>query len=246
MNNTLLTAAAGMKARLESLEVVANNLANSSTVGFKTDEDFYRLFATERARQDPATGNLGWMPVVYGSETDFAQGPLTETGSPLDLALEGPGFFKLEGQGGPLYTRAGSFQSGPDGVLQGPGGLPVLDESGQPFRVPGPGKIEIDPNGDVRVGGFPAGRIAVVEFADPRVLSKAGSNTFAAPPDAQPVPGSRTTVRQGALESSNVSVQTEAVRLIELNRHFEMLRRVASLVGDDMDGRAVETLGRTS
>ena len=117
MDHTLLTAAAGMRSRLETLEVIGNNIANANTAGFKADREFSNLFLGLEA-QSNAQGEFGWMPVVEGSTIDFRQGVLTPTGAPLDLALSGPGFFAVDGPQGPLYSRNGSFHRSPAGRLE--------------------------------------------------------------------------------------------------------------------------------
>ena len=246
VNPALLTAAAGMKARLETLDVLANNLANASTAGYKADAEFYRLFAAARARPDPRTGDGDPMPVVEASATDFRAGPIEETGSPFDIALAGPGFLRLQGPAGDVYTRQGSLIRAPDGRLLGPNGLVAADAEGKPIVLPPNGAVEIAANGLVRVDGQAAGSLVLVEFDNPRALRKAGDALFAAPEEAGVRPAAATAVRQGALEGSNVNPSLSAVRLLSAGRHFELLRRVSTLVGDEMDGRAVAELGRSS
>ena len=108
MDQALLTVAAGMRSRMETLEVLGNNIANAPTSGYKADREFYRLFATAEARLAISPGDRPWMPVVEGSVIDFAQGPLIQTAGPLDLALSGPGFLVVRSPSGDLYTRSGS------------------------------------------------------------------------------------------------------------------------------------------
>ena len=246
MNPTLLTAAAGMKARLETVDVLANNLANASTAGFKADAEFYRLFETAHSRPDPATGDGDPMPVAEASWVNLAQGPIEKTGSAFDIALEGPGFLRLEGPNGPLYTRQGSLARNASGELAGPNGLAILGQDGKPIEIPLNSQVTISADGMIRADQATVGRLPVVEFAEPRSLRKAGNALFSAPAAAEARPAAETTVRQGAIEGSNVSASLAAVRLISANRHFEMLRRAASLVGDEMDSRAVSELGRFS
>jgi flagellar basal-body rod protein FlgF len=246
MDPALLTAAAGMKARIETVDVLANNLANASTAGYKADAEFYRLFQTARSRPDPATGDGDPMPVAEGSSLDLAQGPIETTGSAFDVALEGPGFLELEGPRGKLYTRQGSLGRNAAGELVGPGGLRILGDDGKPIPIPEHVVVSIAADGTIRADSSTIGRLPIVEFDEPRALRKAGDALFTAPAQAQARPAATTTVRQGAIEGSNVSASLAAVRLIAANRHFEMLRRAATLVGEEMDGRAVSELGRFS
>lgn len=246
MNQALLTTAAAMRARLESLEVLGNNMANASTNGYKADQEFYALFLTAQARTDPRTGDAGWMPVAEGSAIDFRQGPLQPTGSPLDLALEGDGFLAVRGpQGQPYFTRAGSLRLDADGGLRTAEGFAVLDTAGEPVKLPRHGEIEIAEGGVIAVDGTPVARISLVEFENRALLRKQGLNVFMAPEGLESHPAAATAARQGAVEGSNVSTPEGLVRLINATRHFEMLRRVSTLIGEEMDGRAVETLGRS-
>lgn len=245
MDQALLTAAAGMKAEIETLEMLSNNVANASTPGYKADREFHRLFLGALSRRDPVTGDSGWMPVVHGAVTDFRQGALEATDSPFDVALEGPGFLAVRAGAAMLYSRGGSLRRGPGGELETVEGAAVLDPSGARIVIPGEGRIEIAENGTLSVAGIVAGKIGVFEFADPGRLTKAGANMFQAPEGVDPATASSTLLRQGVIESSNVNPVEAAVRLITVSRGFEMLRRAATLIGDEMDRRAVETLGRT-
>lgn len=243
MDQALLTAAAGMRAQLEALEVLGNNIANSSTTAYKADREFYRLFVTQFARADPRTGEVSWMPVTQASSTDFRQGPLESTNAPLDLALEGPGFFSVRAGDAEFYTRAGEFHTSAGGELVTANGMQVLDDGGAPIVIPPKGEIDVAENGLITVGGLSVARLGVVEVDQLASLVKAGANLYAAPPDAAPRAAAATRVRQGALESSNVNVAEAAVRLVSATRSFEMLRRVASLIDGEMTRRAIDTLG---
>ena len=246
MDQSLLTVAAGMKARLETLDVLGNNIANASTNGYKADREFYRLFMTERTRFGGDDGRLRLMPVVEGSVVDFAQGPLVTTESPLDVALSGPGFLVIRSPGGLLYTRNGSLQRLVNGDLATVDGYPVLGTDQRSIVLPENGDVQIEPNGRVLVDGLESGRLQVVGFAALQALSKAGNNYFAAADGYPAQPAEGTAILQGRLEASNINASEEAVNLITAGRHFEMMRRIASLIGDEMNGRAVEELGRTS
>ncbi len=243
MNPALLTMAAGMRARIESLETLGNNLANVTTNGFKADQEFYRIFLGENARADPLTGDQNLMPVAEATAINFAQGPLEATGSPLDIALSGPGFLVVEDAGGQaLYTRAGSLRVSPTGRLETPEGFAVRDIEGDSLTLPREGKVEIAENGEIRVADALVGQIQVIELDSRQALRKAGANFFSTGGDT-PNPAAATAVRQGFLEGSNVSPPEAAVRLVQASRHFETLRRAATLISDEMDGRAVERLG---
>src|SRR6266849_3378276 len=133
MDPLLISAASGMKARMESLDMLANNIANSGTSGFKADREFYNLFQQE-------------LPLVENRWTDFSQGTTLATGNPLNLALSGTGFFALNGPASTVYTRNGNFQVSKSNQLETPAGYTlrnVLDQ-GRPIKV--------DPTEDIVVG----------------------------------------------------------------------------------------------
>src|SRR5579864_8741501 len=109
MDPVSVLAAGGIRSRMESLDLLANNLANAATNGYKTDREFYSLFSSNLAEAG-ATGNTSTLPLVDRKWTDFSQGVLQNTSNPLDMGLAGNGFFAVNGPSGPLYTRNGSFQ----------------------------------------------------------------------------------------------------------------------------------------
>jgi len=240
----LLIAAAGMKAQIETLDLLGNNLANSGTVGFKGDREFFRLFRTALIQPDPNTAEARWMPVVQGSVIDFGQGPLTRTEGALDVALSGPGFFATETSDGErLYTRNGAFRLSPQGLLETAEGHRVLDTVGSNITIPAGSEIRVGDRGMIRVNGLNIAQLAVVTFEGQPPVTKAGLSYFQAPEGAAAVPAAEPLVKQGYLESSNVNVPLAAVQLIQTSRNFQMLSRIASLVADEMNGRAVEQLG---
>lgn len=245
MNPAILSAAAGMVARGASLEALANNLANASTIGYKADHDFYQAFRGALA-EPPADGGDAAAPYAAGARIDFRQGPLKATGSALDVALRGPGFLVVEGETGPLYTRAGELDVAADGTLLGPAGLPVVGDDGEPIVLPPTGPASIDAAGVVRAGPAVVGRLRIVEFPENPALARAGGQLLRPLSEEAPIPAERTTLEPGYLEASNVEAAPSLARLLTVTRHFEMLRRTASLAGEQLDGQAVERLARTS
>ena len=245
MDPSLLTVAAGMRAQMETLQVVGNNIANAGTHGYKADRDFYRLFLSAQAQADPLTGQISRMPLVQGSTIDFNQGAFIPTEAPLDVALSGPGFLVVEGPGSELYTRSGSLRRSASGVLETAEGFSVLDSQRGSITIPPNGKIEIGAGGVISVDGLAVAELLLVEFEKGAGLSKVGNSYFRAANGIIPQPAVETSLNQGKLEASNVNVAEEAVRLMLATRHFQMMRRVASLVGNELNGRAVEVLGST-
>src|ERR1039457_868174 len=135
MDPMTVAAVSGLRSRIASLDLLANNLANSSTSGFKRDSEFYGLYTSDEG-QDSTTGDASFtLPVVKRQWTDFSQGTLLPTGSQLDVAISGPGFLAVNGPSGPLYTRNGNLQVSPSGQLATADGYTVRGAGGNPIQV---------------------------------------------------------------------------------------------------------------
>jgi flagellar basal-body rod protein FlgF len=242
MDPLTISVASGLRSRMESLDMLANNIANASTSGYKADQEFYSLYAAPEAA-GPISGP-DTLPVIERPWTDFSQGELQSTGSPLDVALQGKGFFSVNGPSGAMYTRDGSFHLSAAGQLVTRDGYPVRGEDGHPIPLSSATPVEVLPDGTVRQDGQTAGQIAVVDFADPAALGKIGHNYFRpAEGSAAPVPATGYEVQQGRLENSNASSATAAVRLVSVMRQFEMLQKAAAL-GSEMNRKAVDEVAR--
>jgi flagellar basal-body rod protein FlgF len=228
---------------MESLDMLANNIANASTSGYKADQEFYSLYAAPEA-----TGTISGpdtLPVIERPWTDFSQGQTQSSGNPLDVALEGKGFFSVNGPTGAMYTRDGSFHLSLAGQLVTRDGYPVRGADGNPIPLSPATPVDILPDGTVQQDGQTAGQIAVVDFANPAALGKTGHNYFRpADGSAPPVPATGYEVQQGRLESSNnASSAAAAVRLVSVMRQFEMLQKAAAL-GSEMNKKAVDEVAR--
>ena len=231
-------AASGLRARMESLDLLANNVANASTGGYKADREFYSLYVSAEAQADP----LSTMPVIERPWVDLSQGVLQPTGNTLDLAISGKGFFAVAGPHGALYTRAGNFHVAA-GQLVTSEGYAVTGANGQPLRTSGSGGIEIAVDGTVQQDGNIIGQLQLVDFPA-AALSKHGASYFQpSDPSAQPVAVVGATVEQGKLEASNSGGAESAVRLVGIMRQFEMLQKAVSL-GNDMNKQAIEQVAK--
>ena len=242
MDPLTISAASGMRARLESLDMLANNLANAATPGFKLDRESYNLYVAPEAftadAPDPST-----LPVVEKNWTDFAPGHLTTTGSSLDFALGTPGFFAVNGPGGTLYTRNGSFELSRAGVLTTGDGYPVRQVGGTAIQLQADLPFEVAADGTVKQAGAAVGRIEVDDFTNPEALAKFGKNYFQAGNTAGARPASTVEIHQGKIEGSNVEAPEAAVRLVNILRQFEMLQKAMTL-SNDMGRRAVEEVAK--
>jgi len=243
MDNLSISAASGMRARMESLELLANNLANAETGGYKADREFYSLYSSADATSDPQTGAVYTQPVIEKHWTDFAQGDFRATGNPLDFAVDGNGLFAIQTPRGVRYTRNGNFRVSPTGALSTSDGSAVRARGGGQIVLQPGIPVEVGQDGSVVQGGAVAGQIEVLSFA-PDSLSKEGANYWAPAAGAAGKP-STGAVLQGKLEASNVGTAESAVRLVAIMRQFEMLQK-AMTIGNDLNKRAIEEVARVT
>lgn len=242
MPDAISVAARVMADDLYRLNVTSQNLANAGTAGYKREVVVSRPFVELLRAGLPVEGVARLVPVSLpslASAVDVRPGPLTRTGAPLDVALDGEGFFELSGDAGPLYTRQGSFRIDAQGRLVSPAGLPVMGMAGE-LSLSGT-QPEIDAQGLVREGGRLAGQLRIVKFASPGALVPLGGGLYRAQQAAEPAAPAGG-VRQGFLEASNVAALPEMVRMIELTRRFEAAQRIVQGY-DGMLGGAIRTLG---
>jgi len=236
-------AAAGLKAQGQALEVAAHNLANINTTGFRGQQTtFQSLLALARpAVSNPftlATNNYG---VLEGAQLDLTAGTLTTTGNPLDVGIEGRGFFVIDTPRGTRYTRNGSFQVAASGELMTAAGDAVQGTTGR-IQVP-PGQVTISPDGTVSVNGTIAGQIRLADFpAGTRLVSEGG--TLLSAPAGSEQPAANSALRQAALESSNVNAIGSVTTLIGVQREFEMLGRAMSLFDTEFNHIAASELAK--
>ena len=214
------------------MDIIANNLANLDTTGFRREGVSFTEFVLSAANEDSVSmADTGARHIL-----DRA-GELTETNAAFDMAIEGPGYFQVQGPEGTILTRAGRFQISQDGVLTTPNGLPVLDTGGAQIPIAIDAKeTRISEDGTVSANGNPIAQIGVVE-ADPISLRRFGETAFSLG-NGNFTPVADPKVRQGALESSNVNPVLEIARMIEVTRAYEMAQSVIQ----DEDERVRETI----
>jgi len=241
-------ACAGLRAQSQALEVVAHNLANLNTTGFRGEQTTFQSLVAASGPAVPnilnlATNNFG---VLEGAHLDRTSGNVEATGNPLDVAIEGSGFFAIQTARGTRYTRNGSFQVSSGGQLVTAAGdlvlsNPALKEKGA-ISVP-PGPVSIASDGTLSVNGAVAGTIALVDFAPGTPLTSEGGSLLAAPEgSAKPAPQSQ--LKQDALESSNVNSISSVVTLIGVQRQAEMMQRAMSLFDSEFNQIASTQLGK--
>jgi len=229
---------------MQSLDLLANNLANSATSGYKSDREYYSLYASVESENGIDGGTGTTLPVVEKQWTDFSPGVLQATGNPLDAAIDGKGFFTVNGPNEPLYTRNGSFKTLASGELASGDGYALRSTTGSTISV-APGKpINITREGNVQQDGQTLGQIAVVDFKSTDSLQKVGSSSFRnTDPDIQAVPVSGADIEQGKVEASNVPVAYSAMRLVGIMRQFEMLQKAIG-VSNEMDTKSIQEVAR--
>ncbi|UCE24847.1 MAG: flagellar hook-basal body protein [Candidatus Zixiibacteriota bacterium] len=225
--------ASGMIPRIKKQEVTANNIANASTPGFKKDTVFTRELTRAEERLKPRKSD--WqVPMVDDIYTNYAPGVFDKTGNPLDLAIDGDGFFRLElADGSTALTRAGAFNVNSDGLLAFPGGALLIAEGG-PIEV-GSGQVSVAQNGEVQVDGNNAGRITPVTVSDFDQLEKIGSAMFVVPEGTPLIPVETSTVQQGFLETSNVDIVREMIDMIISFRQYEADSKAIQMQDQSLD-----------
>lgn len=236
-------ACAGLRAQSQALEVAAHNLANLSTAGFRGQQaSFQSLLAIARPvvpnMLNLAINNFG---VLEGTRLDLSPGNLENTGNPLDVGMEGRGFFAVQTPQGTRYTRNGSFRVARTGELVTGSGNPVLGENG-PIRIPS-GSVSISPDGTIAVSGAIAGKLRLVEFSSDTKLVSEG-NTLLHAPDGSAQPARQTSVRQGAVEASNVNAVGAVMTLIGVQRQAEMMQRALTMFQGEFNRIAANELPR--
>jgi flagellar basal-body rod protein FlgF/flagellar basal-body rod protein FlgG len=243
MDSGFYAACAGLRARSQALEIVANNLANLNTTGYRAHETTFRSLLARNASANSNALNraVNDFGVLGGTRVDLHAGNLESTGNALNFALEGDGFFTIQHQGQTFYTRDGNFRVSPSGQLITGEGDFVLGEQG-PISVPS-GQAAMGADGTLSVDGAVAGKLRLTAFAEGVTLSAAGASMYAADKGAAPIP-STASVRQGMLESSNVNPIAAAVGLITVQREAEMLQRALSTFYSEFNRIAATDLAR--
>jgi flagellar basal-body rod protein FlgF len=242
MENAGLVGLSRQIALQRELDVVANNIANLNTTGYKADNVTFGEYMMPAARANNFRGSDRLVSFTQDRTTwlDQSQGPIEQTGNPLDIAMSGKTFLTVQTPGGERYTRNGSLQINAQGQLVTSEGLPVLGQNGPIVFQPGDREISISADGgiSVREGANTTdtqrGKLKFASFTDPRMLLKDGTSTFRPPNGMQVDTPTVVRVNQGAIEKSNVRSVVEMTRLIEVTRTYT---QVAQLLQQHSDLR---------
>jgi flagellar basal-body rod protein FlgF len=272
MSKPLWPAVSGAVARDHQVEVISNNLANANTNGFKRDDVSFKEYLSKNEKLDdngmdlprgpvkdkdlyPLDGRDQSMVIVSGTNTKFSPGGMKVTDNPLDMALDGPGFFEVATPGGVRYTRAGSFKMAPDGKLVTTDGYPVLasdgqggngDPAGRYINLAGrEGMVHINESGEIYMNDEKVAQLSVVEFGETNSIRKVGSLNFENknPQANPPQVAGKTWVKQGMVEASNVNPVQEISNLIRANRMFEQDLKAMKTV-NEMLGKEVNDIAK--
>jgi flagellar basal body rod protein FlgG len=243
MDNISISAASGMSSRMQSLEMLANNLANVETGGYKADREFFSLYTSADATADWQTGDANTLPVIESQWTDLSQGNLRETSNPLDLAIDGEGLFAIQTKTGVRYTRNGNFRISSKGQLTAPDGSPVQAKGGGQINLQTELPVEVQADGTVQQAGQFVGQIELAAF-DAGSATKEGASYFVPAQGARIKPAAGTIV-QGKLEQSNVGAAESSVRLVAIMRQFEMLQKAMN-IGNELNRAAIEQVARVT
>jgi flagellar basal body rod protein FlgG len=248
MFRAMYSAAAAVDAQIRHQEVLAHNLAHLQVPGFRRQFLTFEQVASAAPRVSagaPARNTLPDLPtgvIKVNQYTDFSTGAFNRTGQPLDAAIDGPGFFVVEGPGGPLYTRHGAFRADPQGRLVTTAGMVVRGKSG-PIQIPADvvvSNVSIGLDGTIASGPRSLGQLDVVSFDEPAKLLPAGTTLFRAPAGVAPKPATAR-ILGSALETPNTAPVQELVQLIVGMRHMEaaqrVLRTLSELVRNDAQRR---------
>ncbi len=225
----------------QRMDTTANNLANMTTTGFKTEKLVMRPLSERPAAASDTPAEISFVD-SWRLQRDFSTGPIAQTGNPLDAAIEGEGFFTVQTPEGVAYTRDGRFTLGPGGQLVTRQGFPVLSGGGPLVLDPAVGDVEIGADGGVLQAGVPVGRFDVATFANPTALEKMGDNLWKAT-DEPPQAAQGVRVVGRALEGSNVNAIAEITQMIGVSRAYESISKMI-VQADDLRSASIEKLAR--
>ncbi len=231
MQNAANVALSRLVAQQRAMDVTAGNIANADTPGFKTERTLFADWLSRQTGTDPVRGGR---VLAYTQDRatyrEQAEGPLTHTANPLDLAITGPGFFTVQGKAGPLLTRAGRFELQADGTVADGDGNALLDTGGRPVRVAAADTaLQVAGDGTLSSENGQLGKIGIVQPADPNKMQAMGDRLLSAQTATAPV--ARPQVTGGALEQSNVQPVAETTRMMNDLREFQFVTQFVEAEG---------------
>jgi len=244
MDSGYYAAMTGLVARTQALDTAAANLANAQTPGYRAEREFFRSVLLG---PDAADSQLGAIVNNYGllggDRLSMAQGALEPTGNPLDLAIEGQGFFMVQTPNGPRYTRDGTFHRAQNGQLVTQAGEPVISQAGRPILIP-PGEVTVGADGAISVAGGVVAQVGVFAFPADTELTPEGANRYVAPQGTKATAATGASIHEGALEAANQDVVQGSLDLVMMQRQAEMMQRALTVFHTEFNKFATEDLPR--
>ncbi|MGZ5922964.1 MAG: flagellar basal-body rod protein FlgF [Rhizomicrobium sp.] len=241
MDSTLLISLSHQLASSRSMDVIANNLANVSTPAFQREEPTFQEYVVN---VQPVEGQSGPQQLSFVQDTglvrDLSEGRMDTTGAPFDLAIHGKGFFVVQTANGDRYTRNGHFSLDSSGQMVTSNGDPVQGDGGPITITPDDGEVHIAADGTVSGKTGQIGRVRVVDFANPRLLSKQGASLYST--DQSPVTADNFKLQSGMLEASNVQPVIEISHMIEVMRAYQATASLTQ-TQEDLMREAIDKLG---
>jgi len=248
MDNALMIGLSRQMTLRRSMDIVANNIANANTAGFKVESLLLEAQPAQTAETTDGPSEIQFVN-TWGMGRDFRQGELEFTGRTFDLAIEGEGFFAVETANGEQYTRDGRFHRDDIGQLVASDGAPVLDANTRApiFLNPNAGEVRIVDGGAILEDGVEVGRIGVFEIANRGEMSKNGNGRYTLPagaaPEDQPLAVFDPGIHQGYVESSNVQTVVELTDMMTIMRSYQSVSKFLEET-QDLNRRAIERLGK--
>ena len=242
MDSGYYAAMTGLVARNQALDTAAANLANAQTPGYRAEREYFRSVLLGPDAQDSQLGrtvnNYG---LLGGDELSMKQGPLQPTGNPLDLAIEGDGFFQVQTANGVRYTRDGSFHRAQNGQMVTSAGEPVLSSDGKPISIP-PGEVSVGGDVTLSVEGGAVSTVGMFSFPAATHLTPEGANRYLAPKDVLPTAAKNSGIHQGTLEAANEDIIQGSLDLMVMQRQAEMMQKALTVFHTEFNKFAAEDL----
>ena len=244
MDSGYYAAMTGLLARTQAVDTASANLANAQTPGYRAEREYFRSVLLGPDAFDSQLGQtVNRYGLLGGDRLNLGQGALEQTGNPLDLAIEGQGFFAVQTAQGVRYTRDGSFHRSQAGMLVTEAGEPVLSATRQPIPIP-PGEVSVGASGVVSVAGGAVATVGVFTFPPGAELVPEGANRYVAPNGVAVAISPDAAVHQGAIESANQDAVQGTLDLIVMQRQAEMMQKALTVFHTEFNKFATEDLPR--
>jgi flagellar basal-body rod protein FlgF len=225
MENTSYVALSRQNALWRQLEVTANNMANANTPAYKAQQVMFTDYLVKTKSDNTPFGRQVAFAQDVGVLRDTREGPMAQTGAPLDMAIHDNGFFVIDTPAGQRFTRSGHFRLDETGMAVNASGYPVLQQNGQPIVfAPNETQISISGDGTISTENGVIGKIRVVKFENEQALKEAGAGMFQSA--AEPINVDKVSITQGALEQSNVQTVSEVTNMISITRNYEGVQKM--------------------